>query len=164
MNITARCVRLSRLKERDSSHQNVLQPPSVALTHASTHTYTHTYSLTCSVAKPTSLNPRCSSPSVSVPGGLGCSMLSYWTEQRGKCSTIGCCHLVKFFCYHGCRVSCPNLSQCICGADGTVGTIGVLKNIPPLMEVGAASKSLSTDACNEPSWPHCTSCTRGRMK
>lgn len=82
-----------------------------ARTHA--HIPTHCYSGTCSLAKPTSLNPACTSPSVSVLCGLGCRLLCYWMELSGKCPTIGCCQLVKFFCYHGCRVSCPNVSQCI---------------------------------------------------
>ncbi len=113
MSAAPQCVRLLRLKERESSHQIMLQPHSVTLTHAHTHIPTHSCSRTCSLAKPTSLNPACTSPSVSVLGGLGCRLLCYWTEQSGKCPTIGCCQLVKFFCYHGCRVSCPNVSQCI---------------------------------------------------
>lgn len=84
-----------------------------SLTHTYTHIPTHSYSRTCSLAKPTSLNPACTSPSVCVLGGLGCRLLSDWTELSGKCPSIGCCQLVKFFCYHGCRVSCPNVSQCI---------------------------------------------------
>lgn len=83
------------------------------LSRSHTDIPTHSYSCTRSLAKPTSLNPACTSPSVSVLGGLGCRLLCYWTELSGKCPTIGCCQLVKFFCYHGCRVSCPNVSQCI---------------------------------------------------
>lgn len=82
------------------------------------HTHTRTYlharnSRACSLAKPTSLNPPCTSPSVSALCGLGCMQLGYWMELSGKCPTIGCCQLVKFFCYHGCRVSCPNVPECI---------------------------------------------------
>lgn len=84
-----------------------------SLSHTHIHIPTHSYALTCSLAKPTSLNPPHTSPSVSVLGGLGCRLLCYWTELSGKCPTIGCCQLVKFFCYHGCRVSCPNVSQCV---------------------------------------------------
>ncbi len=113
MSSTPQCVHLSELKERESSHQIMLQPHSVTVTHIHTHIPTSLYSRTCSLAKPTSLNPACTSPSVSVLGGLGCRLLCYWMEQSGKCPTIGCCQLVKFFCYHGCRVSCPNVSQCI---------------------------------------------------
>lgn len=80
-------------------------------THACTHTLLLSY-LFISQAY-VSLNPARTSPSVSVLGGLGCRLLCYWTEPSGKCPTIGCCQLVKFFCYHGCRVSCPNVSQCI---------------------------------------------------
>lgn len=94
--------------------------PLIRLCHSLTHTHTcshthtnlHTLTRTCSSAKPTSLNPARTSPSVSVQGGLGCRLLPYWTEPSGKCPSIGCCQLVKSFCYHGCRVSCPNVSQC----------------------------------------------------
>lgn len=44
------------LNGRESSHQIMLQPQS--------HTHTYTNSRTCSLAKPTSLNPPCTSPSV----------------------------------------------------------------------------------------------------
>lgn len=104
---------VSRLNERESSHQIIAQPHSVSHTHTHTRIPTHSYSCTCSLTKPTSLNRHCTSPSVLVLGGLGCRLLCYWTELSGKCPTIGCCQLVKFFCYHGCRVSCPNVSQCI---------------------------------------------------
>lgn len=88
-------------------------PASLSHSHIHIHIPAHSLSLTCSLAKPTSPNPPRTSPSVSVLGGLGCRLLCYWTELSGKCPTIGCCQLVKFFCYHGCRVSCPNVSQCV---------------------------------------------------
>lgn len=77
-----------------------------------THVYAAVLSR-CSLAKPTSLNPARTSPSVTGLRGLGCSLPSHWMRISGKCPTIGCCQLVKFFCYHGCRVSCPNVSECI---------------------------------------------------
>lgn len=122
----------------------MLQPHSVTLTHIPTHSY----SCTCSLAKPTSLDPACTSPSVSVLGGLGCRLLYYWTELSGKYPTIGCCQLVKFFCYHGCRVSCPKVSQCIWWRWWNCV---MLKKNPPSDGShgcsGTAPKSLSTDAC-----------------
>lgn len=109
MSTTLQCVEVKREGILSSDYSTA----SFSLTHTHTRIPTHSYSCTCSLTKPTSLNRHCTSPSVLVLGGLGCRLLCYWTELSGKCPTIGCCQLVKFFCYHGCRVSCPNVSQCI---------------------------------------------------
>lgn len=93
---------------------------------------------------------------MSVVCGLGCRLLYHWPELSGKYPTIGCCQLVKFFCYHGCRVSCPKVFQYIywrwwncwhhwCYAEKkspSDGSLGCSE---------AAPKSLSTDACK---WAH----------